>query len=113
MEPILVSNYIENISRKQGLYNMSLIPVHEVGLFNVWLFYLPFVISWVIPYIFNKKAAKRLGDMSWWGPKEKKVYGFMSLVFYGSIFYSIWVPLQVGTIWLYIGLVVYITGVIF
>lgn len=92
---------------------MSLMQVHEIGLFNVWLFYLPFVVSWVIPYIFNKNAAKRMGDMSFWGSKEKKIYACSSVVFYSSIIYSIWVPLQMETMWFYIGLIVFLIGFIF
>ena len=91
---------------------MCIIPTHEIGLFNVWLFFIPVFLSWIIPYIVNKEAVKRMGDMSWWNSKEKKLYGCSSLLLYGSVIYSIWVPLQIETVWFYIGLVIFIIGFI-
>ena len=91
---------------------MCIIPTHEIGLLNVWLFYVPFIISWFIPYVVCKEAAKRMSDVSWMGSKEKKLFGCSSLLIYGSIIYSIWVPLQVETVWFYVGLVIFIIGFI-
>ena len=43
---------------------------------------------------------------------EKKISSIISLLFYALIAYSIFLPLQLGTVWFFAGLLVYLFGVI-
>jgi protein-S-isoprenylcysteine O-methyltransferase Ste14 len=44
--------------------------------------------------------------------KEKKLDRISAVIFVASIIYSVFLPLKLGTAWLYIGLVVYLFGMI-
>ena len=92
---------------------MCIIPTHEIGLFNAWLFVIPCMIVNYSPLFLHKKAWKRLVDTSWYKKKEKKLALWMSLIMIIFIIYTIWLPLQLGTIWFYIGLFFVIIGLIF
>ena len=92
---------------------MCIIPTHEIGLFNAWLLVIPIMIVMYSPLFLHKKAWKRLVDTSWYKKKEKKLALWMSLIMIGLIIYTIWLPLQLGTIWFYIGLFFVIIGLIF
>ena len=90
---------------------MSLIPAFEIGLWNSWIFIIPLLIYWFsgIKFLFSKRMPENT-------PPEKKSDKILSkilvLVMFGSFFYSIFLPLELGSIWLYIGILVYIIGII-
>ena len=100
---------------------MSLIPEFELGLWNAWIFWLYFVLA-IVPNILiyryvwkddSKKAMDRLyTDIS---PnkieKRLKYIGYPVIV--ALIIYSVFLPLKLGTVWFYVGLFIYLLGVIF
>jgi Fe2+ transport system protein B len=63
-----------------------------------------------IVMILNKKAAKRVLDISWYTTKEKILAWLCVPGYYGVMLYSIVVPLKLGTMWFYTGLVIYVAG---
>ena len=91
---------------------MTLLQVHIIGLLNLWIFFIPYIMLGIIPLIFKKEVVKRMGEVSFYGSKEKMITGCKSVIFFGSVIYSIWVPLHVETIWFYIGLIIIIIGFI-
>ncbi len=91
---------------------MNLIPEFKIGLLNAWLGAAPILVAGLIFMVANKKAGKRAIDMSWYSTKEKIMAWPCMLGYYGTILYSITVPLKLGTIWFYSGLIVYIAGMI-
>lgn len=74
------------------------------GLFNAWLLILPHVILAPILAIIYKKGTKRVANMSWYGKKEKIMAIINHIFYYGIIIISIWVPLQLTSIFFYFGL---------
>ena len=93
---------------------MSWIPYFEVGIYNAWIF-----IIWpILLFIFgssivkNKEVIKRLSVSA--PIKHEKILNIqtMGAIIIGVI-YSIFLPLQLNTIWFYIGLIIFLIGLIF
>ena len=90
---------------------MSLIPEFELGLWNAWIFALPIIILSIF-------AAKILGKRaSGEGPsltkKDRVVFIIYHLIFLASCTYTIFLPLKLGSLWFYAGLLVYLLGMLF
>jgi protein-S-isoprenylcysteine O-methyltransferase Ste14 len=88
---------------------MSLMPSFEIGIWNAWILQVIFYLSMFIPDLFlDKEAKKRSKRMSQFPPlkKTEKILALsthariMPLVFV----YSVFLPLKLGTAWLYAGL---------
>ena len=88
---------------------MSLLPAFELGLWNAWIFILPFLLTWLSFMAVNreKMGEERLPE------KEKKFSIIFQVTLFGSWIYSVFLPLQLGTSWFYAGLAVYLAGMIF
>jgi protein-S-isoprenylcysteine O-methyltransferase Ste14 len=96
---------------------MSLIPAFKLGLWNAWILTLPIIVLSIF-------AAKAFGEReSGEGPfitkkedevlkREKAVFAAHHIIFLASIAYSIFVPLKLGTLWFYGGLLIYVTGML-
>lgn len=91
---------------------MSLIPVFELGLWNAWIFILPMLLLTIIGnrLIKKRKMASLSEYLSDFSKKEKILLTLLMIPILGSYFYSIFLPLKPGTIWFYIGLVIYMGG---
>jgi len=88
---------------------MSLLPAFELGLWNAWIFVLPFVLVWLCFMAVNKEKMETFRTPE----KEKKLSAIMQVTLFGSWIYSVFLPLQLGTSWLYAGVTVYLAGMIF
>ncbi len=85
----------------------------RIGLLNAWIGSLIVFLVLMVPMILNKKAAKRLGDMSWYSKGDTKI-AMISMVFsYGMMILSIWIPLKIDTPYFYVGTILLIVGIIF
>ena len=91
---------------------MLYIPDFELGLWNVWIFILPLIVYWLvgIKFLFSKRMPESPSPAR---RKDKILSNILVITMFFSFFYSIFVPLKLGTIWFYIGLLVYLTGMIF
>jgi len=90
---------------------LSFIPAFELGLWNAWILIIPFIIYWFIgiKFVFSK----RMPDSP--SIKKKKieiVSNVLVIAMFGSFFYSIFVPIRLGTILFYFGLLVYLIALI-
>jgi protein-S-isoprenylcysteine O-methyltransferase Ste14 len=87
---------------------MSVIPVWEIGVWNAWILttflFLFIMLSGLLP----KEIGKRIAPAK----EVKEISNVMLVVFLTMIIYSIFLPLKLGTIWLYAGLAVYFLGFI-
>jgi protein-S-isoprenylcysteine O-methyltransferase Ste14 len=87
---------------------MSLIPEFELGFWNAWIFILPIVIISIFSSkIFGKRGSgENLGRI-----KKERILSiiYLSIVF-ASYAYTIFLPLKLGAIWFYAGLLVYLLG---
>jgi protein-S-isoprenylcysteine O-methyltransferase Ste14 len=90
---------------------MSYIPDFELGLWNAWVFILPLIVYWLvgIKFLFSKRMPESPPPTR---RKDKILSNILVITMLFSFFYSIFVPLKLGTIWFYIGLLVYLIGMI-
>lgn len=98
---------------------MSFTPAFEIGLWNAWIFWVLMIISMIVPDFIKSKAAKEKSERaSQFIPYRKKIHKILALsthiiILPFSIVYSIFLPLQTGTVWFYIGLVILVMALIF
>ena len=97
---------------------MSFVPEFELGLWNAWIFMLCEIFSLVLPYALSgrlidkdilKKAA---GTDIPLNETEKKILYIASILPFALIAYSIFLPLELGTIWFLVGFLIYLLGAI-
>ncbi|PID94222.1 MAG: hypothetical protein CSA95_04075 [Bacteroidetes bacterium] len=85
----------------------------RIGLWNVWLPFLFYMVFTMISaFLLSKEGFKRGGDRSWLTKKETLVTTVTTLSFYGTLIWGIWIPLQTGSNLFYIGLGIYVIGII-
>jgi protein-S-isoprenylcysteine O-methyltransferase Ste14 len=93
---------------------MSLIPAFEIGLWNAWILMVWSVIQSFGFILLNKDVYKKAGNP----PDLKlsrayKIVSFLSMpLWLSAIAYSIFLPLQLGTLWFATGLTIYLFGLI-
>jgi protein-S-isoprenylcysteine O-methyltransferase Ste14 len=90
---------------------MSLIPEFELGLWNAWIFVLLGLLIGFVSWVFiGKKALKKFRVVPN-VPKTRaekisdKMYLPLALA---SMVYSVFLPIKLGTLWFYVGLVIWI-----
>jgi len=94
--------------------NISLIPAFELGLWNAWIF---MIWTIIIPILLNsviiEKGVSKILRTSVPMKYEKTLNIIsMSAVILGFL-YSIFLPLEINTIWFYIGVLIFLFGFIF
>jgi protein-S-isoprenylcysteine O-methyltransferase Ste14 len=97
---------------------MSLIPALRIGIWNGWILQVIFYLSMFIPNIFlNKEAIKNSKRMSQFPPfkKTEKILALSTHVIIMPVvlIYSIFLPLKLGTAWLYAGLLIFVVALVF
>ena len=91
---------------------MSLIPSFELDLWNAWILTLPFLLLWLSFMFLNKEKMK---SPAWEriDKKTRKSGILLQLTFFGALIYSVFLPLILETTLLWIGLLIYMIGIIF
>ena len=94
---------------------MALIPAFEIGVWNAWILILLVFITMFTPNLFlseeGKKSNKRLEGFVTSTRTEKILAWSTHVVIWPIvILYSIFLPLKLGTAWLYMGLLIFILG---
>ena len=92
---------------------MSLIPAFEIGLWNawilmVWLIALPFLSTFTI----KEKGISKILRTSVRMKYEKTLKGISTAAVIIGFIYSIFLPLKFNTIWFYLGLIIFLIGLI-
>lgn len=93
---------------------MSWIPEFELGIWNAWIFMIWLIVLSFLPsfIIKEKKVSERLGDsVQMRLEKILNITGTALLII--SFIYSIFLPLQLNTLWFYIGLFIFLFALIF
>lgn len=92
---------------------MSLIPAFEIGVWNAWIFIVPYLlVNFGVPLLFVLKKSTFWNFPSY--TRLEKIYLVAAEVIMGCLWiYSIFLPLAVGTAWFYAGLPIYILGFAF
>ena len=95
---------------------MSLIPEFELGLWNAWILILSYGLMYLVlgglVRLMGLKGASRPTTPPL-NKREKKLDYLSASTFLASIIYSFFLPLKLGTAWLYLGLIVFLFGMIF
>ena len=96
---------------------MSITPAFEIGVWNAWILTLYLPLHPLIMMLIDKVVGT--GDMfkKMEAPAYNKTERIISIfsnfvLFFGLFIYSVFLPLQLGTIWFYIGLALCVLGVI-
>jgi protein-S-isoprenylcysteine O-methyltransferase Ste14 len=97
---------------------MSLTPAFEIGLWNAWILWVLQFLSMIIPDFFMSEEAKvrtkRAPKFVKFNKKKEKILTLSThvVIMPFSIIYSIFLPLQIGTAWLYLGLLIFISALV-
>jgi protein-S-isoprenylcysteine O-methyltransferase Ste14 len=96
---------------------MSLVPDFELGLWNAWIFILPFILIIMFGLPSLLKRLVKTESTLWESPsytRLERMYGqLFYLIMVVLILYSVFLPLATGTVWFYAGLAVYLLGFAF
>ncbi len=92
---------------------MNLIPDFKIGLWNAWIPIVPFILmNYVALPLINKKAVKRAAAMPK-GEVGAKIAGSINMLLYClTLVYTVFLPLRLGTLWFWIGLPIYLIGLL-
>ena len=91
---------------------MSLAPAFKLGILNAWIFMSVFLLQMLAILFINKRVWERSHIPT--ETRRNKFERYISII--GNLFwllalcYSVFLPLQPGTIWFYVGLSVFIIG---
>jgi len=94
---------------------MSLVPAFEIGVWNAWIFMLYYLLTMPLLRLISKDALEK-SDVA--APKhlynktENRIVAFYQYSFVLAFIYSIFLPLELGTIWFYTGLPICLLGLI-
>jgi protein-S-isoprenylcysteine O-methyltransferase Ste14 len=88
---------------------MSAIPVFEIGVWNAWIF-MPYLFLIMLAAGKLKKGEEPKNELDNLGKTEKNIFIFSKVVFYCPVIYSIFLPLELGTIWFYVGIPITLIG---
>ncbi len=96
---------------------MTLIPAFEIGVWNAWILILYIPLHPLIMMLIDKLVGT--GDMfrKMGEPSLNKTEGIINILahfvlLFGLLIYSVFLPLQLGTAWFYVGLALCVLGVI-
>ncbi len=95
---------------------MSWVPAFKIGLWNAWILILYLPLSQVMITLVDKAVGtaqimKKMGYVPY-GKKENRVYAATVVPMVLLFLYSIFLPLKLGTVWFYVGLAVYLVGLV-
>jgi protein-S-isoprenylcysteine O-methyltransferase Ste14 len=93
---------------------MSLVPAFEIGVCNAWIFTIWLLIQTVAIRLVGKEVYQRAGYPPDFRPSHaNRVAGYISNPFWLlSTAYSIFLPFKLNTAWFYIGLVIFLVGLV-
>ena len=92
---------------------MSFIPAFELGVWNAWILVIPILIlSFSDMRVTAARESGEAGDFQLTRKENRLTYAvFLPMVV--SWVYAVFLPLQLGTTWLYSGLLIYLFGIVF
>ncbi len=95
---------------------MSLVPACEIGIWNAWILMIFLFLTYIPGNLINKEALNKVNE-GWaseqWSRTERLLANSTHVVIIPlTIIYSIFLPLKLGTVWLYVGITIYFIGLI-
>jgi protein-S-isoprenylcysteine O-methyltransferase Ste14 len=91
---------------------MPWIPAFEIGIYNAWIFMIIYPLQWLAVVILPRHIAERTSHPADFKQDRRgKVMGRVTEIFWiGATLYSIFLPLDIGKTWFYVGLGAFVTG---
>jgi protein-S-isoprenylcysteine O-methyltransferase Ste14 len=96
---------------------MSLVPAFEIGVWNAWILTLflplhPLIMMLIDKLVGTGDIFKKMETPAF--SKTESILNIFSsyVLFFGLFIYSIFLPLQLGTAWFYVGLALCVLGVV-
>ena len=91
---------------------MTLMPAFEIGLWNAWILQVFLFVALIVPnFLMSKEARGRTNRATQSVPlsKTEKILALSThvVIMPFGILYSIFLPLKIGTLWLYVGLPIF------
>lgn len=89
--------------------------IFKIGLLNAWIFMSVFILQMFVVIFTGDQVRKRchVPESVERFKLEKYIGVIANVVWFLALAYSIFLPFKLGTVWFYIGLVVFIVGLIF
>jgi len=94
---------------------MSLVPAFEIGVWNAWIFMLYYILTLPVMRLISKDALDKsdvAAPGNIYNKTERRIVSFYQNSFILMFLYSIFLPLELGTIWFYIGLPICLIGLV-
>ena len=96
---------------------MSFIPAFELGLWNAWIFMVPFLlVTLLCMLLMMKKDAPggpvRAVQRACKSKATLLVASLSKIIYFPAVIYSVFLPLKLGTIWFYAGLPITLVGLV-
>ena len=93
---------------------MSLVPAFEIGIWNAWILMSSFILQMLAILLLGRGVWARSSLPS--GIKRSRLERFTPIignsVWLLATIYSIFLPLRLGTLWFYIGLPIFLVGLV-
>ena len=90
---------------------MSLIPAFEIGLWNAWILQIFYILVTSVPdFVMGKEAkesTKRATQLPFTKTEKRLARSTHVVIMPVAAIYSIFLPLKIGTVWLYVGLLIF------
>ena len=86
---------------------MSLIPAFQIGVWNAWIFMLCSLIPLFLALLASKGREKGSNFTAEFSKTQKNAHHSLHTIYLLLLIYSIFLPLQLGTVWFYTGLTIY------
>jgi protein-S-isoprenylcysteine O-methyltransferase Ste14 len=92
---------------------MSLIPAFELGVWNAWIFMIWFYLPQII-LIFGSKGKTTSKKLAVSVPIKHEILlnAISTAIAFAGFIYSILLPLQLGTVWFFLGLVIFLIALV-
>jgi len=93
---------------------MSLIPAFKIGIWNAWIFMSVFIVQMLAIAFINKSSWERshVSKEARRNMLERYIGIIANFIWLLTLIYSIFLPFRLGTIWFYVGFLVFIIGFI-
>ena len=89
---------------------MSLVPAFEIGVWNAWIFVLYNFLPMPLLMVLQRGAVQEMQTPH--SEIERRLYPAMWIVWLLGVFYSVFLPLRLGTVWFYVGFPIAMIGVV-
>ena len=93
---------------------MSIVPAIDIGVWNAWILMVWLLIPYFLEPLNIIPKGREEGDsfVNEFNRMQKSAFFTMQILYILLIIYSVFVPLELGTVWFYAGLPIYLIGLI-